>query len=161
MGCPAKWKHGLKPAVPWWFNFDPHLPTPNQGQLLADLLPWTSRRAVLPATILPMPHRNTYTHAHAHTHTQGEKSLCPSHLLQFGNLFSRPVTFPSEHHPTKAGGPYVLSTRRGQMASEISLNSTPMVPSASMGPASYPREAFGTGIWIEICCWFKGDPFLV
>ena len=21
---PGKWKHGLKPAVPWWFNFDPH-----------------------------------------------------------------------------------------------------------------------------------------
>ena len=23
MGRPGKWKHGLKPAVPWWFNFDP------------------------------------------------------------------------------------------------------------------------------------------
>ena len=21
---PGKWKHGLKPAVPWWFNFDPY-----------------------------------------------------------------------------------------------------------------------------------------
>ena len=25
MGCPGKWQHGPKPAVPWWFNFDPHL----------------------------------------------------------------------------------------------------------------------------------------
>ena len=24
MGCPGKWKQGLKPAVPWWINFDPH-----------------------------------------------------------------------------------------------------------------------------------------
>ena len=24
MGCPGKWKHGPKPAVPWWFNFAPH-----------------------------------------------------------------------------------------------------------------------------------------
>ena len=24
MGCPAKWKHELKPAVPWWFYFDPY-----------------------------------------------------------------------------------------------------------------------------------------
>ena len=21
---PGKWKHGLKPAVPWWFHFDPY-----------------------------------------------------------------------------------------------------------------------------------------
>ena len=21
---PVKWKHGPKPAVPWWFNFDPY-----------------------------------------------------------------------------------------------------------------------------------------
>ena len=21
---PGKWKHGLNPAVPWWFNFDPY-----------------------------------------------------------------------------------------------------------------------------------------
>ena len=21
---PGKWKHGLKPAVPWWLNFDPY-----------------------------------------------------------------------------------------------------------------------------------------
>ena len=24
MGCSGKWKHGLKPAVLWWFNFDPY-----------------------------------------------------------------------------------------------------------------------------------------
>ena len=24
MGCPAKWNQPLKPAVPWWFNFDPY-----------------------------------------------------------------------------------------------------------------------------------------
>ena len=24
MGCPGKWNHGLKPAVNWWFNFDPY-----------------------------------------------------------------------------------------------------------------------------------------
>ena len=24
MGCAGKWKHGLNPAVPWWFNFDPY-----------------------------------------------------------------------------------------------------------------------------------------
>ena len=24
MACPGKWKHGLKPAVPSWFNFDPY-----------------------------------------------------------------------------------------------------------------------------------------
>ena len=24
MACPSKWKHGLKPAVVWWFNFDPY-----------------------------------------------------------------------------------------------------------------------------------------
>ena len=23
MGAPGKWKHGLKPAVPWWFKFEP------------------------------------------------------------------------------------------------------------------------------------------
>ena len=22
--CPGKWNQGLKPVVPWWFNFDPH-----------------------------------------------------------------------------------------------------------------------------------------
>ena len=21
---PGKWKHGRKPAVPWWFDFDPY-----------------------------------------------------------------------------------------------------------------------------------------
>ena len=24
MGCPGKWKYGLRPAVPWWFYFDPY-----------------------------------------------------------------------------------------------------------------------------------------
>ena len=24
MVCPGEWKHGLKPAVPWCFNIDPH-----------------------------------------------------------------------------------------------------------------------------------------
>ena len=24
MVCPGKWKHGLKPAVPWLLNFDPY-----------------------------------------------------------------------------------------------------------------------------------------
>ena len=24
MACPGKWKHGLKSAVPWWFNWDPY-----------------------------------------------------------------------------------------------------------------------------------------
>ena len=24
MGCPGKWKHGLKPAVPCWIKFDPY-----------------------------------------------------------------------------------------------------------------------------------------
>ena len=28
----VKWKHGLKPAVPWWLNFDPYpyYPTPSE-----------------------------------------------------------------------------------------------------------------------------------
>ena len=26
---PGKWKQGLKPAVPWWFRFDPYPNTPN------------------------------------------------------------------------------------------------------------------------------------
>ena len=25
MGHPGKWKHGQKPAAPWWFNFDPSI----------------------------------------------------------------------------------------------------------------------------------------
>ena len=24
MGCPGKWKEGLKAAVPWWFYFAPY-----------------------------------------------------------------------------------------------------------------------------------------
>ena len=28
---PGRWQHGPKPAVPWWFNFDPH---PNRLNLL-------------------------------------------------------------------------------------------------------------------------------
>ena len=24
MACPGKWRHGPKPLVPWWFNFDPY-----------------------------------------------------------------------------------------------------------------------------------------
>ena len=30
----GKWKHGLKPAVPWWFNFDPY---PNSSSHSASL----------------------------------------------------------------------------------------------------------------------------
>ena len=30
---PGKWQHGPKPAVPWWFNFDPH-PSENSGRSL-------------------------------------------------------------------------------------------------------------------------------
>ena len=29
---PYKWQHGLKPAVSWWFNFDPY---PNNAYLFA------------------------------------------------------------------------------------------------------------------------------
>ena len=35
---PCKWKHGLKPAVPWWFSFDPYpcLKFPGQAVGAAD-----------------------------------------------------------------------------------------------------------------------------
>ena len=29
---PGKWKHGLKPVVPWWFYFDPYPFWPKRGQ---------------------------------------------------------------------------------------------------------------------------------
>ena len=30
MGGPGKWNQGLKPAIPWWFNFDSY---PNHGSV--------------------------------------------------------------------------------------------------------------------------------
>ena len=42
MSCLCKWKLGLQPAVPWWFNFDPH-PDGNQ-QLIYP-----------PSPLLPVP----------------------------------------------------------------------------------------------------------
>ena len=32
---PGKWKHGLKSAVPWWFNFDPYPNTPEAWGAMA------------------------------------------------------------------------------------------------------------------------------
>ena len=33
--CPRTWNQGLKPAVPWWFDFDPY----PHGQILAKIQP--------------------------------------------------------------------------------------------------------------------------
>ena len=35
LGCPRKWNQGLKPAVPWWFNFDPYPDGEVGGRILS------------------------------------------------------------------------------------------------------------------------------
>ena len=42
---PDKWKHGLKPEVPWWFKFDGRIisPVPTQGHCLDKPLPPTQK----------------------------------------------------------------------------------------------------------------------
>ena len=43
---PVKWKHGQKPAVPWWFNFDPYPNEPSVACVFVFALIWNPPKRV-------------------------------------------------------------------------------------------------------------------